>query len=80
MQLKKIDTYLTQMFSNSRELASICGVANITDPKFMLVADALSEDIELLSEVIAEELNCNSYNKFLYKEERSTNNPLTFTK
>ena len=80
MQLKKIDNYLMDMFSSPKEFASVCGVKNSMDPKFMLVADVLSEDIELFSEVIKEELNCNTYNNFLYKEDRTSTNPLTFTK
>jgi len=56
MDNKILSSFLTSMFEDRKLFAEVNGTKNIMDAKYMLVADALSENINLLSEVIEEQL------------------------
>ena len=59
MNQKIVSSFLASMFEDKKLFMEINGTKNIMDAKYMLVADALSENISLLSEVIGEQLNLN---------------------
>ena len=54
-----VSPFLTSMFEDRKLFAEVNGAKNTMDAKYMLVADALSENISLLSEVVKEQLNLN---------------------
>ena len=56
MDQSEIGSFLTSMFENRKQFAQINGSNRLYDAKFMLIADAVSENIELFSEVIKEEI------------------------
>ncbi len=60
MSQKIISSFLTSMFEDKNLFMQINGTENTMDAKYMLIADALSENISLLSEVIGEHLNLNT--------------------
>lgn len=60
MSQKIISSFLTSMFEDKNIFMQINGTENTMDAKYMLIADALSENISLLSEVIGEHLNLNT--------------------
>jgi len=68
---KKIASFLSNLFEDRERLIETFGSSIMFDTKKMLIADALSENIELLSEIIREDLdlyfaiytNNNQYNK-----------------
>ena len=59
MNQKIVSSFLTSMFEDNKLFMEINGTKNSMDAKYMLVADALSENINLLSEVLEEHLNLN---------------------
>jgi len=65
MQTKEIHNILDSMFKNPMLFNKVFGLKNITEVKFMLIADAVSENLELLAEIIDEELNFTTYQAFL---------------
>ena len=54
-----VSSFLTSMFEDKKLFMDVNGTKNTMDAKYMLVADALSENISLLSEVVREQLNLN---------------------
>jgi len=54
MNKQELCSFLTNMFNSRAEFASIHGSSNLMNAKYMLTADALSENVELLAEVIKE--------------------------
>ena len=54
-----VSSFLTNMFEDNKLFAEINGTKNLMDAKYMLVADALSENVELLTEVISEQIKLN---------------------
>ena len=54
MNQKQLNSFLANMFENRTEFANINGAAKMMDANYMLIADVVSENIELLGEVIAE--------------------------
>jgi len=54
MNQKDLNSFLNNMFRNNVEFAKVHGTSSLMDAKVMLVADALSENIELLGQVIKE--------------------------
>ncbi len=64
MQKEAIKLFLDNMFQNRNLFMQIHGVNNISNPKYMLIADYLSEDTESLSKIIYNNLYhikpCNS--------------------
>ncbi len=67
---QNVGSFLTQMFEDRQKFIQIHGARSVMDPKFMLVSDAMSEHIELLTEIIKEQfqiennyLNKNSYSQ-----------------
>jgi len=50
-----LSSFLISMYEDKKLFIEINGLKNSMDAKYMLVADALSENIELLEEVIKEE-------------------------
>ncbi len=60
MTKKIVSSFLTNMFEDNKLFAEIHGTKNLMDAKYMLVADALSENIELLTEVIGEQIKLKS--------------------
>ena len=54
-----VSSFLTSMFEDKKLFMEVNGTKNTMDAKYMLVADALSENISLLSEVVREQLNLN---------------------
>jgi hypothetical protein len=71
MNQQKLNSFLTKMFDNRTEFAAINGTAKMMDADYMLIADVVSENIELLGEVIAEhfEENINSFELVKVKEQ-----------
>jgi hypothetical protein len=71
MNQQKINSFLRKMFDNRTEFAAINGAAKMMDADYMLMADVVSENIELLGEVIAEhfEENINSFELVKVKEQ-----------
>jgi len=71
MNQQKLNSFLANMFDNRTEFAAINGTANMMDSDYMLIADVVSENIELLGEVIAEhfEENINSFELVRVKEQ-----------
>jgi hypothetical protein len=69
MKQQQLNSFLANMFNNRTEFANINGVKNMMDAKYMLIADVVGENIELLSEVVAEYFveNVNSF-ELLAKE------------
>ncbi len=65
MNQTQLNSFLTEMFNNPNEFLAVNGVTNSMDMKYMLAADAVSENIELLEEVLKEYLvdNFNKFNK-----------------
>ena len=59
MNQKIVSSFLASMFEDKNLFMEVNGTKNTMDAKYMLVADALSENISLLSEVIGEQLNLN---------------------
>jgi len=59
MNQKTLSSFLTSMYEDRNLFIEVNGLSNTMNEKYMLVADALSENIELLSEVIKEEINLN---------------------
>ena len=57
MNQNMIGSFLTSMFEDKNLFIKVNGANCIYNKEYMLVADALSENIELLSEVIKEQLN-----------------------
>ena len=57
MQLNEIKYFLDNMFTNPEEFKAINGISNSLDAKYMLVADVISENCELLANLIQEQLN-----------------------
>jgi len=70
MKQQQLNSFLTDMFNNRVEFASVNGVSKMMDANYMLIADVVSENIELLSEVITEhfEENINSFELLRVKE------------
>jgi len=66
MKQQHLNSFLTNMFNDRVEFANINGISKMADAKYMLIADVLSENVELLGEVIDEHFkeNINSI-KFL---------------
>ena len=62
MNKEMINSFLTSMFEDRKLFIEVNGVKSLMDTKHMLVADALSENISLFSEVIGEYINT-SFNK-----------------
>ena len=62
MNQNNLSSFLTLMFEDRKLFADVNGTANTMDAKYMLVADALSENISLLSEVIGEQFKLNLNN------------------
>ena len=54
-----VSSFLTSMFEDKKLFMDVNGTKNTMDAKYMLVGDALSENISLLSEVVREQLNLN---------------------
>jgi len=73
MNQQQLNSFLTNMFNSRTEFANINGTANMMDASYMLIADVVSENIELLGEVIAEhfEENINSFELLRVKEKTS---------
>jgi len=63
MSREVINSFLTTMFEDRKLFAEVNGTASLMNAKHMLVADALSENISLFSEVVEEHLNIN-FNNF----------------
>jgi len=59
MNQKTLSSFLTSMYEDRNLFIEVNGLSNAMNEKYMLVADALSENIELLSEVIREDINLN---------------------
>jgi len=59
MNQKTLSSFLTSMYEDRNLFIEVNGLSNTMNEKYMLVADALSENIELLSEVIREDINLN---------------------
>ena len=57
MQINEIKYFLDNMFTNQNEFQTINGVNNSLDVNYMLVADVLSENSEMLANLIQERLN-----------------------
>jgi len=57
MQIDEIKYFLNNMFSNHNEFQSVNGLKNSTNLDYMLVADAVSEHIDMFTNIIAQELN-----------------------
>jgi len=74
MSQQKLNSFLNNMFKDNVEFRAICGTANSMDMKYMLVADAVSEDIELLADVIKEHLK-NNTNSFSYTKRKEQGSP-----
>jgi len=64
MNQQQLIAFLSNMFESKNSFASVNGVANSMDLNYMLVTDAASENIELLSEVIKEYLETNLKNYY----------------
>ena len=62
MNKEMISSFLTSMFEDRNLFIEVNGVKSLMDAKHMLVADALSENINLFSEVIGEYINKNFNN------------------
>ncbi len=73
MNKQTLNSFLTEMFKNHMEFASINGTANSMDSRYMLVADAISENIELLEDVLKEhfEYNLNSVKNIKVDKKRT---------
>ncbi len=71
MNNKILSSFLTSMFEDRKLFAEVNGTKNIMDAKYMLVADALSENIDLLSEVIKEQLTLNINSKNSINQNKS---------
>jgi len=54
MNQEQLNSFLTNMFESRVEFASINGTANTFNTEYMLVADAISENVELLAGVVKE--------------------------
>jgi hypothetical protein len=57
MQIEEVKYFLNNMFSNHNEFKLVNGFKNSTDMNYMLIADAVSENIDLFASVITEELS-----------------------
>jgi len=70
MKQAQLNSFLTNMFNDRMEFANINGASKLTDANYMLIADAMSENIELLGEVIQEhfEENINNFKLLKIKE------------
>ena len=62
MNQNNLSSFLTLMFEDRKLFADVNGTKNTMNAKYMLVADALSENISLLSEVVGEHFNLNLNN------------------
>ena len=62
MNQKIVSSFLASMFEDKSLFMEVNGTKNTMDAKYMLVADALSENISLLSEVIGEQFSLNLNN------------------
>jgi hypothetical protein len=56
MQSNDIKYFLDNMFTNQDEFKAINGVNNCLNAQYMLVADVLSEHIELFADVLKEKV------------------------
>jgi len=59
MNQKTLSSFLASMYEDRSLFIEVNGLSSTMDKNYMLVADALSENIELFSEVIKEKLNIN---------------------
>jgi len=59
MQPNEIRYFLDTMFINQDEFRAVNGVNNSLDARYMLVADVLSEHVELLADIVKESLHIN---------------------
>ena len=56
MKTTYIDNFLDSIYTDKKRFAEVYGIEKLFDPKFMLIADVISENRELLSDVILESL------------------------
>ncbi len=52
----QIESFLTRMFEDNRIFMFVNGVKKSTDKKYLLTADAVSENIELFAQVLKERI------------------------
>ncbi len=57
MDKEKIKIFLDEMFQNPELFIQIHGISKAIDPKYMLIADLLSEEIEKLTTLICANLS-----------------------
>ena len=56
MKSTYIDNFLDSLYGDKKRFVEVYGTEKLFDPKFMLIADVMSENRELLSDVILEAL------------------------
>jgi len=52
----QIESFLTKMFEDNRAFMFVNGVKKSTDKKYLLTADAISENIELFAQILKERI------------------------
>jgi len=52
----QIESFLTKMFEDNRTFMFVNGVEKSTDRKYVLIADAVSENIELFAQILKERI------------------------
>ena len=73
MNQEQLNSFLANMFESRVEFANINGTTNSMNAEYMLVADAVSENIELLADAIKEHYQEN-LNGFKYINSDITTN------
>ncbi len=57
MKKRFLNTYLERLYEDRNSFIEVFGTKKLLDPKFMLIADVLSEHQELFSDAILERIN-----------------------
>jgi len=57
MKKRFVNTYLERLYEDRKSFIEVFGTEKLLDPKFMLIADALSEHQELFSDAILETIH-----------------------
>ena len=52
----QIESFLTKMFEDNKTFIVVNGIKNATDIKYVLISDAISENIKLFTEVVKERI------------------------
>ena len=56
MEKTFVSNFLDSMYENNRNFIEVLGTEKLFDPKFMLIADTVSEDMQLFTDVILAQL------------------------